>query len=273
MAPDDWFAKAVYDSILECPSLVKVTVCGYEINLSRKLARLAAKTALDAISLGIGEQECFRQQTLYEDRRFLCKASSFTETNGRLCFFEPSINVHPLIPPRRVKQALSDLSSILPAFGKVIDGLVNTTAHKHPKLASRWATALDWFGEGSRESSDAIALAKLAISLDVLCGGGEVEGITEMLSNLTGIKADSQVITGIHPQTLKKLVENIYNDGRSKIVHGNHHDRLESFANERRLAASFARWALIESAIRLQNHTGEDGDKTFQTIPAQPPMA
>ncbi len=265
--PIDGLAAAVYNAISECPSLVKVTVLGYERNLSRKLARLAAKTALDAISLGLGAPECFQQQALQEERLPPIGTNSLIETNGLLWMPGSSLGKRfPSLSPARVRQALSDLASILPAFGEILVGVVNPSSHKHPKLANRWATALDWFGEGNRESSDAIALAKLGTSLDVLCNGGKAAGIANMVSHLTGAAKSAQVIGGRQPRTLEELVADIYNAGRSKILHGTHYDRLESFAVERQRAAYLARIALIECAVRLQRYTEADDDKAFRNI-------
>ncbi|MFT3757650.1 hypothetical protein [Thauera sp.] len=265
--PLDGLAGAVYSAISECPSLVKVTVLGYERNLSRKLARLAAKTALDAISLGFGAPECFQQQALHEERLPPVGTNSLIETNGLLWLPGSSLGKRiPSLSPARVKQALSDLAPIFPAFGEILGGVVNPSGHKHPKLANRWATALDWFGEGNRESNDAIALAKLGTSLDVLSNGGKATGIGNMISHLTGTDKTTQVIRGSRPRTLKGLVEDIYNGGRSKILHGTHYDRLESFAVERQQAAYLARIVLIECAVRLEKYTGPDEEKAFRTI-------
>lgn len=265
--PVDGLAGAVYSTISECPSLVKVTVLGYERNLSRKLARLAAKTALDAISLGFGPPECFQQQALHEERLPPVGTSNLIETNGLLWFSGRSLGKRiPPLSPDRVKKALSDLAPVLPAFGKILEGVIDPSGHKHPKLANRWATALDWFGEGNRESSDAIAVTKLGTSLDVLCSGGKATGIGNMVSHLTGTSKTAQVIRGSRPRTLEELVADIYNGGRSKILHGTHYDRLESFAAKRQQAAYLARIALIECAVRLEKYTGPDEDKAFRTI-------
>lgn len=159
------------------------------------------------------------------------------------------------------------MAIILPAFASILDGLVNPTDHKHPKLANRWATALDWFGEGNRESSDAIAVAKLGTCLDVLACGGKNDGISQMIIHLTGISGDTLVVPAPRPRTLKELVKDIYEDGRSKILHGTHFDRLESFAHERQHAAYLARIVLLESAWRLKHYSGNDEDKAFRTMP------
>jgi len=190
-------ANAVYSAIVGCPALVKVTVRGYEREFSRKLARLVAKTALDAISLGFGAPECFLQQALQDERLPPAGSDRLVETKGFLWLPGSSLGKRITSqPPERVRQALDDMTSIIPAFAAILDGLLDPSSHPHPKLANRWATALDWFGEGNRESSDAIALAKLGTCLDVLCCGGKNDGIREMVIHLTGTSSETQVVRG-----------------------------------------------------------------------------
>lgn len=261
-------ANSVYSAVAKCPALIKVTVRGYEQKFSRKLARLVGKTALDAISLGFGAPECFLQQALQDERLPPMDSDSLVETNGFLLLPGNSLSKRiPSLPPQRVKQALTDMEqNLLPSFAAILDGLIDPSKHLHPKLAERWATALDWFGEGHRESSDAIALTKLGTCLDVLCCGGKNNGIRDMVVHLTGVSGDTQVIKEPCPRTLKQLVKDIYDHGRSQILHGTHYDRLESFAAERHQAAHLARIALIESALRLKNYRGPDEEKAFRTI-------
>ena len=266
-SPIKGLANAVYSAVAECPALVKVTVRGYERKFSRKLARLVAKTALDAISLGLGASECFLQQAIQDERLPPVGSNSLIETKGFLWLPGTSLGgrIHSL-SPERVKQAFVDMNEILPAFAAILEGLVDPANHTYPKLANRWATALDWFGEGNRESSDAIALAKLGTCLDVLCCGGKNVGIRDMVVHLTGTDSETQVIQGSRPRTLAQLVKDIYDHGRSKILHGTHYDRLESFSAERKQAAYLARIVLIESAVRLLSYGGPDEDKAFRTI-------
>jgi len=260
-------AGPVYGAIEKCPALIKVTIRGYEQEFSRKLARLVCKTALDAISLGVGARECFVQQALQDERLPPVGNHSLVETDGFLWL--PGIDLSRRIPgitPQRIRQALKDMAEILQAFAAILEKLVNPSIHQHPNLANRWATALDWYGEGCRESSDAIAVAKLGTCLDVLCCGGKKPGILKMVVHLTGVPEATEVVTGILPRTLKQLVEDIYEHGRSQILHGNHYDRLESFATERSQAAYLARITLIEAAVRLQHYSGPDEDSAFRTI-------
>jgi len=263
----DGLAGPVYGAIEKCPALIKVTIRGYEQEFSRKLARLVCKTALDAISLGVGPCECFVQQALQDERLPPVGNHSLVEADGFLWL--PGIDLSRRIPgvtPQRMQQALKDMAEIRKAFEAILEKLVNPSIHQHPNLANRWATALDWYGEGCRESSEAIALAKLGTSLDVLCCGGKFNGIRDMVVHLTGTSSDTQVIGGDRPRTLGLLIKDIYDHGRSQILHGTHYDRLESFAAERQYASHLARIVLIESAIRLQHYSGPDEDKAFRTI-------
>jgi len=260
-------AGSVYRAVSKCPALVKVTICGYERQFSRKLARLVSKTALDSISLGLGAPECFLQQAIQDERLPSVGSDSLIETNGFLWLPGSTLGGRvPLLSPERLERALIDMNQILPAFEAILKGLVDPKNHKYPKLVNRWATALDWFGEGNRESSDAIALAKLGTCLDVLSCGGKCVGILDMVVHLTGTDGKTQVIRGSRSRTLKQLVKDIYDHGRSQILHGTHYDRLESFFAERNQAAYLARIVLIESAMRLQNYNGPDDEKAFRTI-------
>lgn len=263
----DGLAGPIYSAIEKCPALIKVTIHGYEQEFSRKLARLVCKTALDAISLGVGPRECFLQQAIQDERLPPVGTHSLVETDGFLWLPGTHLGHRiPGIPPQRMQQALNDMAEILQVFAAILEQLIHPSIDQHPKLANRWATALDWYGEGCRESSDAIAVAKLGTCLDVLSCGGRKGGILKMMVHLTGISESTQVVGGMKPRTLKQLVEDIYEHGRSQILHGNHYDRLKSFAIERQHATYLGRIALIQAAVKLQQYSGPDKDQAFQTI-------
>jgi hypothetical protein len=264
----DGFAGYIHDSISKCPSILKITLVGYEKNLSRKHAEMICRSALDAVSLIFGGREFFLQQALQNERLPPTSSNSLIETDGYL--WMPGFSLSPRIPhisPARASEELQKIPVILSALESILEALSNPKSHKYPGLANRWAISLDWFGEGNREKSDSIALAKIATSLDVLACGGKLNGILEMLENLLDIDRGKQVISGKSPKTFKKLIENIYDDGRSKILHGTYSDRLESYSDLRAHAAHIARMALIESAARLKNYQGNNTDTAFRKMP------
>jgi len=266
--PINGLAATVYGAVEKCPSLMKVTISGYEKDFSRKLARLVCKTALDSISLCIGSKALFHQQALHEERLVPVGSYSIVETGGFLWLPGQSLSDRiPHLSGDMIDKAISDIGVAIPALAFILEGIVTPDKHRFPKLSNRWATALDWFGEGCRESSDSIAVAKLGTSLDVLSAGGKSGGIASMVSNLLNIDVSKEVIGGENPLTLNKVIKKIYDDGRSKILHGTYFDRLEALNVEREHAFYFARMALIESAIRLSQYNGADSDDGFGAIP------
>lgn len=168
---------------------------------------------------------------------------------------------------RTVRDLLDKNAKALAAFGRILNAIVDPSTSKHPNLSKRWATALDWMAEGSREANDAVALAKIASSLDVLACVGKFAGILGMLVHLTKVDASTIIVKGRSPRSLQQVVKDIYDSGRSQILHGTHFDRIKSFEVWKSQAAFLARLALIECALRLDKFTGVDGDKAFRTMP------
>ena len=262
-------AGLVYDVIRGCPAVLSVTIQGFEQNFSRKLARIVCKAALDATSLFFQNSEQFRQQTLHDERLPpLASSSGFIESNGYLWLPGLTLNRHPVMPYEVARGVWDGMAEFHAPVGEILRALVEPSIHPHPRLASRWATALDWLAEGCREASDAVALAKVGTSLDVLSAGGKNRGILSMVEHLTGLKGEKQVMNSGEPMTLAQVIKAIYDQGRSQILHGTHHDRLKSFVRERAQAEQIATSVLLQAALRLHGYKGTDNDdKAFSTMP------
>lgn len=261
-------AMPIYSAIRACPSILKITIKGYEHNLSKKAAEIVCKTALDAISLLFGSREYFHQQALGDERLQPIESSSILETDGHLLL--PGYSLGPRfrrLSYPHVHNHLTANTDHLEAIAQIIWAIVDPSTSKHPNLSKRWASALDWMAEGNRERNDAVALAKIATSLDVLACGGKYKGILEMLLHLTGIPGEEIIVKGRHPKKLREIVKDIYDNGRSQILHGTHVDKLISFEAWKGYAATLSRIALLETAVRLNKFTGKDSDKEFRTIP------
>lgn len=268
--PMPWLAAQMYGPLKTGRSLVRVKLSGYERSLSTKAARHICKTALDGLSLILGGEGHFHSQTLADERMIPVAHHTIIEQDGFL--MAPGFGISKQVPGlsgQKVKEAL-DGEHALPmrdALAHILDGLVSPASHPHPLLAMRWATALDWLAEGTREVSEAIALAKIGTSLDVLTEGGKFGKILDMLTHLTGWKEEAEFRVGANFRTLRWLVKELYDHGRSKILHGNVFDRLQTFAEVRRVGAMLARIALIECALRLKNYTGDDEHTAFRKMP------
>ena len=265
-APVPGLAGLLVSAVTSCPAVLRVEVGGMDKNLSRKLAEIVCKGALDAVSLLIGQRQSFVQQALQVERLPPPGIDSIIESNGHLWLpGKSSTDRIPTLKGASVRKFLQNFPSELGAMAYAIDGLLDRS-HTHPQLASRWATALDWYAEGQRERGDAIALAKLGTSLDVLAGGGKFTGILNMLSNLLDVSADAAYTRGTKKSTLRAVVKDIYDSGRSQILHGSRHDRMEAFESDRNAATYLTRLALIEAALRLEVYKGADDAKAFRTM-------
>lgn len=84
-----------------------------------------------------------------------------------------------------------------------------------------------------------------------------------MVSNLTKIPVDDNVVNIGEPLTLYKAISKIYENGRSEILHGNKVDRMTSFESLREMAEHFSRITLISAALAYLNYSGADSDKAF----------
>lgn len=259
-------ATDIYRAINHCPSLVKVTINGFEQNLSRKFAMIVAKTALDSLSLIFRDDKAFLKQAIYGERLVPFHLYSLLETDGYLWDTGWAMTDRVTLYPKSTRDFDKKTKTIvLPSITSILHGLLTPEEHHYPKLTMRWVTALNWLAEGCRESNDAIAIAKLGSSLDVLSCGGKADGISKMVSNLLQTEEDCIVIES-KGTTLKVLIKQIYDDGRSKILHGIDNDRLKSLETERAHAFSVASDALISAAICLSDYKGADEDNAFKTM-------
>lgn len=261
-------ATSVHHALGDCPSILKVTVSGYEFHLSRKVGEIVCKSALDGVTLQFGGRDYFYQQVLGHEHLPPIHTGMIVAMDGELLqpggAWGPRVRI---VSYPQVRDAVAKSKAYFDACGAILQALLEPDKARHPNLAKRWTTALDWFAEGQRERNDAVALSKIATSLDVLSCGGKFGGILEMLVSLLGMSADVVIVKGRRPQTLAQVVRNIYERGRSQILHGTEFDRLKSFETTRNHAAFVARVALWEAAQRLTRFTGPDENLAFRSMP------
>ena len=257
----------IYPAIKNSPSILEVSTSGFEQQQSKVLAKVACKAALDSLSLCAEDPGLPFQLLLQEDRSFSVEKFSLLAINNSL--FLPGSSFRPgIFPPSEelVDDILLNCQPLLDACGAAIAAILDASTHPAPKLAGRWITALNWFGEGCREEDDAIALTKIASCLDILACGGKYAGILAMLCHLSQKAADTLIIS-YPPLTLANLVKKVYDQGRSQILHGSRYDRLEEHSEERGYANLLARFALQECILRWHRYTGLDDAKAFRSIP------
>lgn len=256
---------AVEESLGTCNAVVAVSIKGFEQEFSRKLAHIAAKNCLDILSLLHETPDTFVTQGLVEDRLQPLDTRTLSEIDGFLSI-SGNTKLRPRLGGSRFGAVMERISELSGSISQVVGAVLTAPDVAHPQLCARWSMALHWFAEGCREPDDAVAVAKIGASLDVLSGGDKASGIRRTVCCLLGLDSDAVVTKWPEPKTLKKWVDDIYEKGRSQILHGNHVDRLKSFAEMRQVAQQLCGITLRISLERLCSYDGADVPRAFQTM-------
>jgi hypothetical protein len=129
-------------------------------------------------------------------------------------------------------------------LGEVIDFWLSPDGKvPRPKLMNQLVQALIWFNEACREPIPMIATTKFVAALDALACGGRAKGIKALITSRLGVM-ESDPIRAEGP-SFSKLIDDLYSDGRSRLIHGSS-DRIgHDWQQEKGLAESIGRFTLI----------------------------
>jgi hypothetical protein len=134
--------------------------------------------------------------------------------------------------------------------------LGDPAAVRRPKLMNSFAHALIWFHEACREPMPMIAITKFMSCLDALACGKGGGGIMTLISARTGVEPTTPIRKDGQPY--KVVVNELYSQGRSRLLHGNS-DRLgRDWEDLRGLAETLARRCLIHCFHWAARHSESD---------------
>ncbi|EMB3263234.1 MAG: HEPN domain-containing protein [Klebsiella michiganensis] len=261
---DNYVANHIYGILKESNTILEIEIDNFEPDLSRKLAKIVTQATIDSFSLIFNNEGMFKQQNLYERPTLPVSFNTLVSYRGK--FVYPIMTLTERIQAYNgdaISALLHENKKFIDAVGSIINSVINKNEHPNKDLSIRWTTSLNWYAEAQREQDDAIALAKIGISLDVLSGGGEWVGILEMVKNILGFDDQYVIFEKPHKTVLKEFISDLYNNGRSQIVHGNHIDRLMPFEQQRKKASKMCRVILMESAHNLINYSGDGSHNAF----------
>jgi hypothetical protein len=261
------YLRSFVDALHGVDAVVSVAVLGLEQTYSEEVARLVARTALDGVSLLSGtSSRAFSQQALADERlQPLWLRSMIVFKGEHWLGGGPSSRALPSANAVLLRERVLGTERRFAALGDVVACLLDSRCHRHPQLATRWATALEWYAEGCRETSSSVAVTKLATALDVLTCGKMDYGITLMLTNLLGCAGSDTVFAGV-PESLATIVRRIYGEGRSRLLHGTQVDRRLAFEAERSQAQALGALALVRLLERLATYHGKDDKDAFLSM-------
>lgn len=261
-------AEDVIEVIADCQWIAVVHVKGNGLGRSEDRAKFATRLALDALGLVMNAEQSRNLRgpgDVLEPRR-TGKLSQFDNlglnTSSHLDM------AHLLAHPPHAQSFIDDTQELRDAAGWAIGAMVEIPASDNmPVLRQQWCDALHWFGDARRDPTGFNALVRYGICLDVLTGGGTADGIAEMFACFRGGKVDDALLTD--GTSIKKVVQLIYNEGRSRISHGTRVALLNDLPFSLPTADQVALIALERYLIYLRRYTGPDTVKDFlAAIPA-----
>lgn len=246
-------------AIGNCPYVCSVKIPGFGGKAGQDKALISARLALATISLlwQIPSKALEGLNLLFDRETRVRNTLSFTSDGlvlgGSTMRCMPN---SPWIERDELEQYLASYRNIFKVAGDAISYLLSPTDSNRPKIMNTLAHALLWFHEGCRESVNSIALVKLAAALDALSGG---RGKTYHIRKLVNARLEVSDMQEILPDgsTLKQIVERIFGEGRSRMIHGTSEKLQYDWSETRSLAERLARdcivaclgWAVENSAL------------------------
>ena len=251
--------ESISDAIGDCPVVCSVATEGLSGKYVQQKGLLAARLAITAISLSWYQpSEGLRWMKLLYDRR---------RDHRHTVLFGSGTNVgsnaeRSEIPYGRYSEPelLENIRSYQWLFDQVGEALFAyvqpVRAVTRPKVMNALFLSLWWYHEACREAQDQIATTKFAASMDALASRKKAGGIIALIGARLGHEPDDPLMTD--GRTTKALVAQIYDAGRSRLIHGSSDDFAHDWTQLRGSAEAIGRWLLILSCEWFSDHPNTD---------------
>jgi hypothetical protein len=156
---------------------------------------------------------------------------------------------------------LEDFRTEFDVAGEAILYFLNATGSAaRPKLMNTLIQALLWFHEGCRDEVALMSVVKFSASMDALASGGRARGIRKLIMARLGIQEDQ--IINEDGRTMRAAIGEIYDQVRSRTVHGTIAKVGYDWSSARALAEDFARRCLLQALVwSAENPSLDDPSK------------
>ena len=260
--------REIADAVGPCPWVCAIRVFGHTHTRSRQKALLAARIAFAAISLAwdAPSQQAKETGLIYDIGPWrTCQTVMFEKDFFAGASLEKVSRLGRFLT---VEDAAGFVIAARERF-ETIGGALNTFLSTNPTgpkrvLEEALCQSLIWFGEACNGTLDFAAIVKFVAALDTLAKGRRVVGICELVQcryPVPGINAPF-LNDGT---TAKQLVEQIYETGRSRIVHGTRSSLIDDLDKLRARAELLATIVLRACIFWLGTYTGPDDVSAFAT--------
>lgn len=236
---------------------VSIGLAGSEAGLQKSL--IAARLALAAVALGFDQpSQALRDMVLVRDTRLHLEEHIEFSPSGQAGWrtaasFSPGVG---WLTEQQWAGLASDFEEVFDAAGQAIRCFTHgDKAVGKPRIMNALFQALLWFHEAATERVDAIAIVKFCSSMDALACGRRIKGISELIQSHFTVTSVRQ---------LDKDLKQLYNDGRSRTVHGTSDGLGHDWSSSKSRAEFLARGCLIGSLERIAKYGGPDDPKILR---------
>lgn len=264
-ALDNHREKDIYNVLGPCPYVCSVSVKGFGQKAGLQAAATAVRLALTCIAMmwepASRALDGFRLR--YDGPLFLQRALHYSA--GKISLAGSRLKgspAGPQIDPADWAGLFADFQIVVTATQAILDYFLHPqSVSTRPVMLNTLLQSLLWFHEGCKEPDDLRAVVNFAASLDALGKGRKVGGILTMLEARLGIVRTSPINGNPGAPTFKTVVEDIYEDGRSRAIHGTNNKIGHDWERTRALSEKMARSALIACMEwSVANPTSNDPD-------------
>lgn len=237
---------------------VSVGLAGSEAGLQKSL--IAARLATAAVALGFDRpSRALRDMVLVRDTRLRIEEHIEFWPSGP-AGWRTAVSYSPggigWLTRQQWADFASDLEEVLDSAGQAIRYVTHgDSAIPRPRIVNALFQALLWFREGATERLDVIAIAKFCSSMDALACGTRIRGISDLIQSHFTIKDVPE---------LESALKRLYNDGRSRTLHGTNDHLAHDWSSTRSLAEVLARDCLVGSLERIARYSGPDDPKILR---------
>lgn len=243
---DSTAERSILDAIGPCPIVCQVTTDGLSGKYVQEKGLLAARLAISAISLTwLQPSEGLKWMNLLYDRHISHRHTALFWGGKNIGFNSARTQ---LPSGRYIDDELLDSISyfrwLFDQFGEVIDSYVQPKRPiLRPNMMNTLFLSLWWYHEACREPLDQIATTKFAASMDALTGGRKAKGIEQLINARLGPKPEDQLMSD--GRTTKAVIAQIYDGGRSRLLHGSSDDFAHDWTQTRESAEMIGRLLLV----------------------------
>jgi hypothetical protein len=250
----EWDEKRICRAVNDAPFICSVMVNGLAPEMGKEKALEVARLALTVIALTWQTpSKALDGLNLVFDRKHHVKVFMYFSESKKMGFsINSQTRVHgfPLTYPHTWEEIMTHYRDIFDFCGQIFNYALSQSQNSNREaLFNSLLHALIWFQAGCREVDKRIAVVNYAACLDALSSGGETSGIKKLIAKQLGISPDDSLFD----RPAKKIVEEIYSNGRSRTIHGTN-DRLgQDWTTTKTQAEILARLCLlncINSAIQ-----------------------